>query len=413
MEDIKIKYELEIISKAVVEGGFFSSIGLLNGESGRALFFLLLHYQNSKEMKWLEKFQASIQFCIDKINAGKINAPLSLAEGIPGVCIALQTARRFNLLDSDAVDTLYHLENIIVKEVLTTSNKIYSLLGYDYFYGLSGIGNYLIKFSSVKNKNIAISLIEKLIVENSIKSSIGITWRDSFHFGTHSYNLGVAHGVLSNIIFLAQSGSRFRRDGDVNISYIRSAVSWLLSKENDSQCLFRFPCTVGDNDEGHNSHNRLAWCYGELTIAVTLIHAYKATGENEYLKTAFRIALSTVDKKDLRFVSSSETGIFEGGLCHGIAGIAYLYQVVSRWFKKKELNDCYSFWRDSLYQRCLHKNFDSSAGFYKVTHVPERPPLIEPRIALLDGTIGGGLFLLSMINPDTEEVWSPIFLTDI
>src|SRR5262249_55124794 len=63
---------------------------------------------------------------------------------------------------------------------------------------------------------------------------------------------------------------------------------------------------------------RDGWCHGDLAVAIALVHAGAAAGENAWIARAVAIEADEPDP------ATDAPGSLAGGLCHGIAGRAHL-----------------------------------------------------------------------------------------
>lgn len=69
----------------------------------------------------------------------------------------------------------------------------------------------------------------------------------------------------------------------------------------------------------------LPWCYGDLSVAISLLRAAKAVRSLEFETCA----LELIEHSAARTLSS--TGVADGGLCHGSLGLAHLFQRCYLW----------------------------------------------------------------------------------
>jgi hypothetical protein len=65
--------------------------------------------------------------------------------------------------------------------------------------------------------------------------------------------------------------------------------------------------------------SRLAWCYGDLSIAVVLLNAARALEEPLWERTAREIGTKAAAR------TFEQSGVQDAGLCHGAAGVAHLF----------------------------------------------------------------------------------------
>lgn len=100
------------------------------------------------------------------------------------------------------------------------------------------------------------------------------------------------------------------------------AVAWLLAQELPASATGRFAYAVGRGVPREPA--RLAWCYGDAGIAAALLVAARAAREPEWERAALRVALHAATRPE------STTGVVDAGLCHGAAGVAYIFHRIFR-----------------------------------------------------------------------------------
>lgn len=406
----QITSQITNISSAVIENEF-DGPGIFAGELGKALFLYSTYLSgvNSSDAI-LEHVFAAINSSVSKLENSAPFDSLSLANGLPGLVIVLNELKKDGLLDTEANSILEEVETYLVERITTDSASIYKHGGFDYFYGLTGIGVAFDSFSTSPNAGKIVDAVCKSLSENSEAGEVGITWRDNFSFGVQPFNLGTAHGVLAIMALLSKAVTKYNL-----IQYrpiLVDSVNWYLAQENKSSSYSRFSCSIGINGEDKNTMNRLAWCYGDLPAAIVLLHCYNATGKTSYLSKSKAIIDSTVERRDILFeVDNSDGKIFDGGLCHGLSAIAMSYRVVSDYFNDKSYLNCYEFWLDKLINRTITN--DSKTHCFKIKRVPDGNHTYTESFSLLEGACGVGLFLNSLLSPRCAQILSALFLLDI
>ena len=99
---------------------------------------------------------------------------------------------------------------------------------------------------------------------------------------------------------------------------LAGAVEWLLGQSLPPGSSSRFPCPVAPGVDSAPD-TRLAWCHGDVGAALALLGAARAAGEPEWECQALSAArAATARPRD-------QGGVYDGGLCHGAAGLAHLY----------------------------------------------------------------------------------------
>jgi lantibiotic modifying enzyme len=210
------------------------------------------------------------------------------------------------------------------------------------------------------------------------------------------YNLGLAHGVPGVIALLGQvcaEGIAVEKARPL----LDGAVRWLLSKRNPNDCDSGFPSVLDRNNDGPNrSQTRVAWCYGDLGIAVALLWAARNVNELSWEREALDIARRVARRP------MAQSGVVDAGLCHGSAGNAHLF--------------------NRLYQATHEPLFLEAARDWVARTLAFRQPGKgvggflawrgdsggwKPTAGLLEGAVGVGLALLAAVTsvrPDWDRM---------
>jgi hypothetical protein len=238
----------------------------------------------------------------------------------------------------------------------------------------------------------------------------GVTWwtdpawlipetRDKFPRGY--YNLGLAHGVPGVIALLgcacaagvATSKARPLLDG---------AVRWLLAQQRADEAVDAFPCWVGPGIP--HVPSRLAWCYGDLGLAVALLGAARCVGETDWERSALAIAHRAAAWP------TEQSGVIDAGLCHGAAGVGHLF---NRLFQATG-EECFArtarFWLERTL--AMQQPDRGIAGYLSWSPGEDGtlPWRAEP--GLLTGAAGIALALLAAATP-IEPAWDHMLLASV
>ncbi|MFD4032046.1 lanthionine synthetase C family protein [Streptomyces sp. NPDC058637] len=275
--------------------------------------------------------------------AGHISAAdtAGLFLGAPALGFVLTTVPpSFQHLYDPARRTLHqHITDLTHRRVdaaLTRIRKgdLPTFAEYDLFYGLTGIGAYLLRTDP-----------EGLPLERVLKYLVALTrplvpdgrglpgwWvrhdparGESPHFPGGHGNFGAAHGITGPLLLLAQAMRR-----GITVSGHREAI-WSICEHLDAWCQLSpsgpwWPEHISRRDLGlgrphHDAPTRPSWCYGTTGIARAgqlAGLALRAPDVQAFYENALYSALT--DPEQLAHVTDS-------GLCHGWAGI---YQTVTR-----------------------------------------------------------------------------------
>lgn len=207
------------------------------------------------------------------------------------------------------------------------------------------------------------------------------------------YNLGVAHGLPAVVVVLARAIAAGVRPGELR-PLLEGAVGFLLAQRGEEG----FPSWVPRGRPPQRAA-RLAWCYGDPGIAGALLTAGETLGRADWTATAIGVAV-TAAARDLELA-----GIRDGGICHGAAGLAHMFNRLWQASGREELAAAARFWfAEALAQR----RTEGGIGGFQAWSVPRGAPagplgwVDDP--GLLTGSAGIGLCLLAAVTGH-EPAW--------
>lgn len=215
------------------------------------------------------------------------------------------------------------------------------------------------------------------------------------------YNLGVAHGVPGVIGFCANIKRRGVVIEGLDVLMER-AMTWVLRH--------RLPDGTYDTWSAPGSapvsNSRLAWCYGELGLSLTLLQAARASANKRTEVAALEIASHAATCRDA-------TATKDAGLCHGAAGNAHLFNRLFQATRHEEYRQAARFWFDRALQL---RTTQGIGGFrsWKPLDINEqlKSNPWEDDQTFLTGSSGIGLALLAAIS-DSEPLWDRVLLSDL
>ncbi len=201
---------------------------------------------------------------------------------------------------------------------------------YDLISGLVGIGVYALERLP---QPAGVHLLEQVIArlaELAEETEQGIVWHTSPHllpatqrsdFPNGYYNLGLSHGVPGVIALLGHAVAAGVASTTAR-PLLTGAVCWLLAQDPT-------PCSEAEADGGGYpaylddttppKPARLAWCYGDVGIAAALLGVARRVTEPTWEAAALRLARRAAQR------SADQSGVRDGCLCHGAAGLAHLF----------------------------------------------------------------------------------------
>lgn len=359
--------------------------GLLSGLTGELLFLYQLSQYNSELVdetifnKKLEFLQTNLSFSVGHPD---------LSSGLSGQGWFLEYINQAQKAGYDP-ELCEEIDEILFN-VLSIDNwngEIEMVLG------LSGIAMYAgrrqLQYSSK-------SLFEKIIKhfeDSAIQISENtLSWSQPRHsvyrFNKEEpeaveYNLGLAHGVPSIIAAILPAlkiPSLFDRTKRLLIQ----SCDWLLEQElNEEDKISCFGTSCNDKQG-----SRLGWCYGDLTIALTLARVGNALEMPSYINRAKQISLHAA----LR--DSEQAMIQDAGLCHGSAGLSLIFQLLNQKLNVPELLAAANKWLDYTLELYQKQNLPGFYRYYNHSY--------EEDTSLLMGYAGIGLCLLSALGEDAD-----------
>lgn len=240
-------------------------------------------------------------------------ARLSLFGGVAGVgWVAAHAANALG--DRQPAETYIDVDAAVYEELQSLSPPF----TYDLISGVVGYGVYLRERMQCDIVRRGMDLVVDALVQ---QERVGdLEWHTpasllpatQLEFAPRGYaNLGMAHGVPGVVALLAS----LDRAPENTKGFLARTAQWLLNQRLVSGFFPAWVCT----ERPQLDKARLAWCYGELGVAIALLKAAIVT-EDDVLRGA---ALNTARLSASR--TFSDAGVLDAGLCHGAAGVAHLF----------------------------------------------------------------------------------------
>ena len=392
----RLKIKLQEISNILdVQNLDNKDIGILSGASGVALF-QFYYSKFTEEDSHADKAVETITNTIDRINEGFLFP--TFCTGIAGLCWTIEILKEeeFIELDDDFFDEDLDLYLLNAMKTDVESEN------YDFLHGAMGYGYYFLKryqnAKSIAAKNTYKKYLKELVKalkKSSKKNSAGIYWKSVLkkEEGLEGCNLSLSHGISSMVNFL----SRLAEYEDFYIKVdelLRQAVRYIMSCENkDTTLTSSFPNWVLEETPS-SENSRLAWCYGDLGIGISLLRAAEILNDNQLKNEIIKILKYSTKRMD-----AEEAGIKDAGLCHGAYGVLHIYNYLYKKTKDIAFKEAADFWAQKAFDMGIHKH--GYAG-YMVWRGGNKEKW-EPEVSLLEGIAGIGLTILSYLAPfDTK-----------
>jgi lantibiotic biosynthesis protein len=211
-------------------------------------------------------------------------------------------------------------------------------------------------------------------------------------------NLGLAHGVPGIVAILARyvaagvEVARARPLLDGAVGYLQSVAGPVAGKRYVAWLPAHRP----------DAPPRVAWCYGDLGVAVAVMSAAIATGRDDWRATALDLAHGMAARP------IQEAQVIDAGLCHGAAGNGHLFNRLSQATGDAALARAADAW---FAHTLALRSREPIAGFPR--GLPgEDGPTWEAGADLLTGAPGVALALHAAISP-IEPAWDQLLLADL
>jgi len=328
---------------------------------------------------------------------------VSLYQGFTGIGWAVQHVARILGEPPDDLSEIDGAVEQLAGQALRPA--VYDLIG-----GLVGMGVYCLERDGSACALRALELIvERLheLAENSQDESCWFTPPQLLSEHERQkcpegfYNLGLAHGVPGIIAFLAKAISAGVAKEKARC-LLQGAVRWLLKQRlaaDEGSC---FPSFVSPNRRFGGS--RLAWCYGDTSVASALLLTARYTGLNWWEKETLAIAAEAA----MRDPATSRAT--DACFCHGTAGLAHMFNRIYQAYPDQRYADAAEYWLRRTLQ--LREPGKGAAGYLVWGMDSQDNPVLTENLSILEGIAGIGLSLLAAVS-NIEPCWDRMFLVDI
>ncbi|MEY4904533.1 MAG: hypothetical protein RLZZ292_2348 [Bacteroidota bacterium] len=372
------------------------NLSLMTGKAGSALTYAYA-YQHYKDPKYLEHLNFLVDNILDEI--GHYPSLQSLCGGWAGIGYLLHQLIEMDLLDADLDELLGEINYLLHRfRHLKEPN---GFVNYDYLHGAVGIGFY---FLTIGKHEPALQLMQDLI--NSREEISDTIWRFTFYnstMETYSYNLGLAHGLPSYLIYAAKcykicTDNAFKSEIE---RFLHNALNYIESQklptDGEHYSLYHNGITLGKEVESIHS-SRLGWCYGDLGIATAYWLAGEALESETYKEKAIDIMLHTTKR-----IRKEETNVMDYTLCHGTVGIAMIYRLFYQRTDNQVFKNAYYHWLERTLDLAT---FEDGLAGYKRYVIGSW----ESSTGLLEGVAGIAFAFLQELEEDPSTSYNLDFL---
>lgn len=389
LQKIRLEQKLdEIVKTLEAKKSQTKHLGVLAGSTGISLFFFYYaRYAGSNRHAQLANDMLSE--CFEKINEG-YSFPTYCA-GLAGMGWAFEHMAQQGFIDIDNDELLPELEPYLYTKMRQELAEGH----YDFLHGALGYGLYFLKrFTHTRSTGLkakySMYLHELLegLKASSEEDAKGIKWSSQFTAKNRSaivYNLSLSHGISSIVNFL----SRLYEHAEFRAAawpLIKGSIDYLQAQEMViGDCLF--PSSIFKEPGIAPVPTRLAWCYGDLGLGLSLYRAAKVLEDPKLEKDALRILLHNTQRKDLK-----TAGVVDASPCHGAFGIAQIFGTLYRQSGLMPFKEATDYWMQAGLDMAVYPS--GYAGYKQ--HTSDNKTFNE--VNLLEGIAGIGLVIIGYLS---------------
>ncbi len=192
------------------------------------------------------------------------------------------------------------------------------VVAYDLISGLVGFGVYALER---QGRGKSLHILDTVIDELLARAAEQEARFTSMHLGSSSkgrkyQDPGMAHGIPGVVALLARA-AKVGQLPSRGWHTLEDSVRHLLRSQRPTANGLSYaaiPQGVGPTTIGAA---RVAWCYGDLSVAAALLLAGECCQEPKWSQEARRLATNCAN------VPFCDSGVVDHGLCHGAAGVAH------------------------------------------------------------------------------------------
>lgn len=368
---------LNTISRTTITSAASAYPSLHAGTAGVMLF----EYMNSKrtgiDSEYMDRFfEALSGTTIEEVDH-------TFCSGKSGINWFYNFLYREKAIDEEDLDLLCYDNELLLKLAVQDIGKD----NYDLLHGAIGTAYamlYHFQTGYTPYFTIIFEQLEKLI--GSGPGMIPHFDLKSRKLAPDAVNLGLAHGIPGILKFCMQCYKQGVCSGQALV-IAQQIIRFLLDHKNTDTATSHFGYMSGT---AAAQGSRLAWCYGDLSIALVLYQAGRLFSEPQLMQLGTDIALHSAARR-----SDESTQVCDAGICHGSAGLTYMFLKMEHYTQLPEFKEAAHYWLDRTAAYSMFE--DGPAGFKKfnpVTHT------FDNDHGLLEGVAGIGLVLYTYVTGD-------------
>jgi len=385
----KIKTSCKKI-REIIENSTSPDDTLFGGKSGRAIYYAYL-YQITKDEKYLEKAIEDIEYIFDQFGSYKPRiSGASFSVGAAGFAYMVSHLNNNKLMEFDMDADFESIDDYLFDAAIKYLKEGET----DYLHQAFGIAYY---FSTrLPNPRIEYFLNEILSIFNDklVKDDLG--YRILTTFGPRegkAFDFSLAHGLSGLVCILISIYENGYKNENIELM-ISESINYMLNFYNppkEKGELSYFPLSVNSKTLEKEKSNMLAWCYGDLGVALALHRGCKIIKNKEWESKLKKIQKALAARTEIE----GNLVVHDSHFCHGASGVAQFYLTLYELSEYEPYLKAYNKWIAHT-QILLEKDLDNK--FY-----------LDKECGILEGLVGVGLTLETYLHKKPLN-WSKTLL---
>jgi lantibiotic biosynthesis protein len=396
-----LNHLLSEIDKLILNKSSSEPLGLISGLGGCSLYFSKRYFQ-TRRLAFQNYSVEMLEKILDQTNERAL--PTFLSIGTPEIasCWLIDQYVRHGLLnEGEKINSKIIIDSIVQSISMDELNNN----NHDLFYGFIGKAIILMENDKQNNKESIDRIIQSLI-NNRVKDSFGVHWKTPFPFYQsfkyeETVNFGIPHGCIGIILFLINCSVSLNLKGELKPT-LDNSIDWLIHKLDNEQNLLHH---IYGNAGG--GMGRLAWCYGDLVLALVLLRYDEVASNKRSRKKAYELiaqaSSKSIQESGVRYYK--EYDFYDVGLCHGTSSIAYMYEKMYQITSDLNIKSLADQWLAITIE-----NLNKFLSHFDEISKSENKD-IDYTMGFLEGLSGVGLVLISFLNPKLSD-WDKLLLLD-
>ncbi|SHF76677.1 lanthionine synthetase C family protein [Chryseobacterium sp. OV279] len=374
-------------------------LGIFTGYPGLALYYFEKH-KLFNDSEAFEKFEHYLDKSLNGLQEDKVFSLCSGSVGIYYLIFYLTKNEYFDEPIEESFEEFPEYADDLLEYYAGKRN-------FDYLHGFMGVLFLCLElYSFSTDDDFKHKIKDRIITVVHLLKSLSvpvdedkIAWiSKGLYSKVEGFSFGFAHGIpsiislLSNVYTAGIEKEIIKEMLDKSYNFIRS-----VQGDYDGSSFPNF-ITVRDGECIATDSSRLAWCYGDLSVGIAMLHYGKALGNEESVSEAEKILLKTTERE------YGKTGVVDVFLCHGSSGLIMMYHYLYRVTGNEAFKKATDFWTQDTLSIGSHpetgmRTWLGSEGWI------EQDTILEGRTGLL-------LQLYAVTHKDYKNPLEKLFLLD-